>query len=386
MRGVYDYEIYKAMRAGRRVLACIVVLLMILSFSGDTVAAETKTESENAMRMTGGSGTINVISGNGRKAKVTSMMRILNGSTVATASKSYAYISLDGSKLVKLDALTKAEFRKSNSRHEVLLDAGNLFFNVKSALADNETFYIRTSNMTMAIKGTCAQVEVVDSRHTRVCLLEGSLHCKLTSLKSGESKTVVMLAGQAADFYLNGKTENDCKIVTEDITTDAIRGFALEELYKDKSLAAKVYQQSGLDFRSLTEATVKDRLRKDQNLAGTSTKKAKDSSKKSMQMDFLEDHEEGKIVYTTEGVVSIIPENISYEQIQECKNNTESPAGNTGYNQNTGSGSDNSHGNGNGRKPKDISGKMKGYGSDKWELIIPSPNAKTVINNYFDDL
>ncbi len=390
MRGVYDYQIYKAMHVGRRVLACIVVFFMIVSFSGDTIVAETKTETENAMRMTGGSGTISVIGNNGKKMKVTSKMRLTNGSTIATASKSYAYVNLDSTKSVKLDALTKAEVRKTNDKYAVLLNSGNLFFNVTSPLLDSETFNIRTSNMNMTIKGTCAQVEVIDSRHTRVCLLEGSLHCKLTSLKSGESKTLIMLAGQAADFYLNGESQNDCKIVTEEVKTDYIRGFVLEELYKDKSLAAKVFQQSGLDFRNLTQAAVDERLRKDQNKTGTTAEKAKDNSKKSMQMKFLDKHQEGKILYTTEGDVAIVPENLSVELIKEG-GAPGGPIGGSGSasgnDQNNNSGNQNNNSNsGHGKKIKNISGEMREYNPDRWELVIPSPNAKTVINNYFDDI
>jgi hypothetical protein len=389
MRGVYDYQIYKAMRVGRRMLACIVVFLMIVSFSGDTIVAETKTETENAMRLTGGSGTISVTGNNGKKDKVTSKMRLSNGSTVATASRSYAYVSLDSTKTIKLDALTKAEVRKRDTRYAVLLNSGNLFFNVTSPLTETETFNIRTSNMNMTIKGTCAQVEVIDSRHTRVCLLEGSLHCKLTSFRTGESKTLIMLAGQAADFYLNGESQNDCKIVTEEITADAIRGFVLAELYRDKNLAAKVYQQSGLDFRSLTQSDVDARLRKDQNKAGTSAAKAKDNSKRAMHMDFLEDHEEGKVIYTTEGDVTIIPENICLERLKGpgCPGTPPAPGSNNDQNNNSGSNDQNNNQNkDHGKKTERISGEMRNYNDEKWEIKIPSPNANTVIRNYFDDL
>lgn len=397
MRGVYDYEIYKCMRVGRRVLACFFALLLMISYSGDAFAADKKTESENAMRMTGGSGVVSVTTGNGKKQAVTSMMRLENGSTIATASKSYAYVSLDSTKSVKLDSLTKAEVRKGNNKYEVLLNSGNLFFNVISPLKDGEIFNIRTSNMSMSIKGTCAQVEVVDSRHTRVCLLEGSLNCKITSFKSGESKTVIMLAGQAADFYLTGESQNDCKIVTEDIKTDAIRAFVLEELYRDKNLSAKIYQQSGLDFRNLTQATIDDRMRKDQNKSGTSTAKNKsnnkksnnkNNSKKAIQMNFLEDHDEGKLAYTSEGKVIIIPECVSVELIRErgCPG---SPCGGNSGGQNN-SGSSNNQNNNSGKRVRDktqkISAKAGESGGKAYEIIIPSPKADTVINNYFEDL
>ena len=318
MRGVYDYTLYRAMQVGRRLLAVVIALFLIVSFSGDAIAAEVKSDAENAMRLTGGRGTITVTDSKGKKSKVSTKMRLENGSLITTSSKSYATVKLDNTKYIKLDSLTKAEVRKAGGKAEVLLNSGNLFFNVTSALGESEIFNIRTSSMVMSVRGTCAQIEVVDSRHTRVCLLEGSLHCKLTSLKSGESKTVILLAGQAADFYLTGDSTNDCKIVTEDIAADSIRGFVLEELINDKSLTNTIFQQSGLDFRNLTSDVVNARVKKDQSVSGKTADKAKKNTKRSMERDFFEDHSEGRIVYTTEGQVSIIPENISEEQIAQA--------------------------------------------------------------------
>ena len=215
MRGVYDYTIYRAMQVGRRLLALVAALFLIVSFSGDAIAADVKSDTENAMRITGGRGTITVTDSKGKKSNVTTKMRLENGSLVTTSSKSYATVKLDSAKYIKLDSLTKAEVRKANGKAEVLLNSGNLFFNVTSALEENEIFNIRTTSMVMSVRGTCAQVEVIDPGHTRVCLLEGSLHCKITNLKSGESKTVILLAGQAADFYITGNSAGDCKIVTD---------------------------------------------------------------------------------------------------------------------------------------------------------------------------
>ncbi|WP_044913182.1 FecR domain-containing protein [Butyrivibrio sp. WCE2006] len=394
MRGVYDYTIYKAARAGRRILALLVALFIIIIFSGDEVVAETKNETENAMRLVGGTGTVNVIDYNGKKKQATSKMRLANGTTISTASDSSAYVNLDSAKHVKLDSLTRAEVRKRSGKYEVLLNSGNLFFNVTNPLEENEIFNIRTSNMTMSIRGTCAQVEVLDARHTRVCLLEGSLHCKITSLRSGESKTVILLAGQSADFYLNGKTENDCKIVTEDITKNDIKGFVLEEFYKDKTLANTVFQQSGLDFRSLTQAEVEDKLKTEQKSSNKSAKKKNDNKKKAMHMDFLEDHSEGKVLYTTEGYVKIIPEDVSVEQWRahnipnnDEQNQNQSAANTTpnqkgSHNQNNSNRSSNNEGDG----IKTGSMKTEGINGANTEVKIQyqSPQAQTVIRNYLD--
>ncbi len=388
MRGVHDYTIYRAMQVGRRLLALAVALFLIISFSGDAIAAEVKSETENAVRLTGGKGTITVTDSKGKKTKVMTKMRLGNGSMVTTSAKSYATVKIDNTKYIKLDSLSRAEVRKANGKAEVLLGSGNLFFNVTSALADNEIFNIRTSNMVMSVRGTCAQVEVIDSKHTRVCLLEGSLHCKFTSLKSGESKTVILLAGQAADFYLTGKGTDDCRIVTEDVSTDAIRGFVLEELLNDKSLANKVYQQSGLDFRSLTSAYVDARLNKDQSAARSTASKARDNAKRAMEMDFFEDYPEGRILYTSEGLVSIVPECISEESLA-CQNGWD-PGAPYQDEQNEENGTSDQNTNEERRsrtRIKEISGRSKPAADDNSRYnrpipTIPSPNAVVVFKDY----
>ncbi|WP_026499462.1 FecR domain-containing protein [Butyrivibrio sp. WCD2001] len=374
MRGEYDYTIYRAAQAGKKLLAIAVALFLIISFSGDAIAAEVKSETENAIRLTSGKGTITITDSRGKKTKATTKMRLDNGSMVTTSSKSFATVKIDSTKYIKLDSLSKAEVRKKEGKAEVLLDAGNLFFNVTSALSENEIFNIRTSNMVMSVRGTCAQVEILDSKHTRVSLLEGSLHCKITSLKSGESKTVILLAGQAADFYLSGKGEGDCKIVTEDVNPDAIRGFVLEELLNDKSLANKVFQQSGLDFRSLTSDVVESRIKKDQSTAVNTSAKAKVDSKKAIQMDFFREHEEGKILYTTEGDVVIIPEPVSEEQIaKEAPQADQASADNS---------SDNNSGRGR-TVIREISAKSGPSGSESAHYrIIPSPTAVVLFHAY----
>jgi hypothetical protein len=388
MRGVHDYTIYRAMQVGRRLLALAVALFLIVSFSGDAIAAEVKSETENAVRLTGGRGTITVTDSKGKKTKVMTKMRLENGSLVTTSSKSYATVKIDSTKYIKLDSLSKAEVRKTNGKAEVLLGAGNLFFNVTSALADSEIFNIRTSNMIMSVHGTCAQVEVIDSKHTRVCLLEGSLNCKMTSLKSGESKTVILLAGQAADFYLTGKGTDDCKVVTEDVSTDAVRGFVLEELLNDKSLANKVFQQSGLDFRSLTSSYVDSRLNRDQNSARSAATKARDNAKRAMEMDFFEDYPEGRILYTSEGLVSIVPECISEESLS-CQNGWDtSQPGPDGQNEQSETPDQSTNEERVSRtRIREISGRSKPAGNDnsrynKTIPNIPSPTAVVVFHDY----
>ena len=62
-------------------------------------------------------------------------MKLYSGYTISTSAKSYAYVSLDSTKVVKLDASTKVEVRKSGSKLELLVSSGELFFNVSAPVS-----------------------------------------------------------------------------------------------------------------------------------------------------------------------------------------------------------------------------------------------------------
>lgn len=72
----------------------------------------------------------------------------------SAGTQSYAYISLDSSKAVKLDANTKVQVRKQGSKLELLVTSGKLFFNVKAPLSSNQSLNIRTSTMVTGIRGS----------------------------------------------------------------------------------------------------------------------------------------------------------------------------------------------------------------------------------------
>ncbi|WP_081673448.1 FecR family protein [Butyrivibrio sp. FC2001] len=276
MRGEKSYHDICFISAGRRFILIALVLFVFISYAKvDVNAAEVKTDAANIMRMEKYEGTVGVSDDKGKAISVMEKMRLNDGNQISTKKKSYAYISLDDTKAVKLDAESSLEVRKTGTKYEALLDSGNLFFNVSEPLTDDEEFNIKTSSMTMGIRGTCAQIEDIDAEHTKVCLLEGSLQCSMKNIATGEEKTVMLIAGQAADFYSSG-----LRVETSEVSISDLKGFALLELYNDKELTEKIFQQSGLDFRKLSYETVTARLKKDQGKAGSRLAKTNGKSNK----------------------------------------------------------------------------------------------------------
>ncbi|MBQ9333560.1 MAG: leucine-rich repeat protein [Lachnospiraceae bacterium] len=134
----------------------------------------------------------------------TAGMRLGSGDDVDTDTASYAWISLDDSKAIKVDEVSEVEVRQKGKNLEALLVSGNLYFNVTVPLKSDESMNIRTSTMATGIRGTCGWVSIVDGCNTRVHLLEGVLHCKVINPVDGQIKTVTIHAGEWADFTVYG--------------------------------------------------------------------------------------------------------------------------------------------------------------------------------------
>lgn len=88
------------------------------------------TATGTTLRLTRVEGTVGLVNQNGRDVSIREDMKLYSGYTVTTDKASYAYISLDDTKAIKLDASTSVEIRKSGKKLQVLLNAGELFFSM----------------------------------------------------------------------------------------------------------------------------------------------------------------------------------------------------------------------------------------------------------------
>ena len=234
----------------------------------DSQSKETKIESETAtsIRLMKTDGKVAVAKSSGKNVKLIKNLKLFDGYRVSTEEKSYAWEELDKTKLIKEDALSEVEIRKSGKVLEVLLNSGHLFFNVTEKLEEDETMNICTSSMIAGIRGTCGWVEVVDSRHSSLYLLEGQMECTVTNPVSGETKTTVISAGQKAEFTINNSKQvgDRCEIQVQQLVEKDVPGFVQVEIAGDKKLCDKIYSASGIDLRKLTKQEAEARLQEDQ--------------------------------------------------------------------------------------------------------------------------
>ena len=76
------------------------------------VLAEQSAEAKD-MRLEATEGTVTLKNSSGKSLSVREGMKLYSGYTLKTSAKSYAYVTLDSSKVVKLDANSEVEVRLS---------------------------------------------------------------------------------------------------------------------------------------------------------------------------------------------------------------------------------------------------------------------------------
>ena len=247
----------------RRAAALGLALIMCAACAAPASAAEDA--SAAAMRLTKTTGTVDVTNSRGRELSLRDDMRLYSGYHVETQETSYAWISLDNTKLTKLDAVSELEVRKAGKELELLLNSGQLYFNVTEPLNNDESLSIRTSTMVTGIRGTSGWVRVVDQWHTRVYVLQGRVECSVTDPVTGQTKTTVLTGGDTAEcvVYEQEKPGDKCDIIRKGFTEEDAGGFIQVELAPDKPHRDRIEADSGLVFPDSPEQA-EDRLKQDE--------------------------------------------------------------------------------------------------------------------------
>ena len=218
-------------------LACTLFLTPVTPASAATARATT-------MKLEKKEGTVTLKTQSGTSLRITNGMRLYNGNFLSTGNSSYAYISLDSSKAVKLDQNSSATLRQSGSRLELLTKTGKLFFNVSKPLAKNESMNVRTSTMVTGIRGTCGVVEVVTRTLSKLYLIEGTV-----TLGSGD-QAVTVNGGQVATIEKGTQKP----VHVEKMTEKDIPAVALQEIVNDTALQEKIEQTTDLEIEKIKKA------------------------------------------------------------------------------------------------------------------------------------
>ena len=253
----------------KRILCAILSGAMIMASVSPAFAA---TARATTMKLEKTEGTVTLKTQNGSARKITKGMRLYNGNTLETAKYSYAHISLDGTKAVKLDQSSSATLRQGGKQLELLVKSGKLFFNVSQPLGEKENMNIRTSTMVTGIRGTCGIVEYVNANKSKLYLLEGKVTLgtgkNATTVYGGQTATVILQPkkqsggsdqpggedkpGESGETDQTDK-EMEQKVMVETLTEEIVPVFAIEEILSDPVLQEKIEQTTELEMEKLEE-------------------------------------------------------------------------------------------------------------------------------------
>lgn len=235
---------------------CAALLTGILTASM-VCPAFAETARATTMKLEKIEGTVSLKTINGTSRKPTVGMRLLNGNTLETAARSYAYVSLDATKAVKVDQNSVVSLRQAGKQLELFVKSGQLFFNVSKKLGSSESMNVRTSTMVTGIRGTCGVLEKVSSEKSKLYLIEGQV-----TLGTGQNATVVN-GGQVATIVNTFKPETGEKpgageiqqhVIVQTMIEKAIPPVALQAIVDDPVLQNKIEKTTSLKIEKIEAA------------------------------------------------------------------------------------------------------------------------------------
>ena len=258
----------------KRIGSLCLALMMALSLCC-TPAMAAQEAAASMMTLEKTEGEISVRNQKGKSLKVRTGGRLYNGYRLST-EEGYAWIGLDDEKLIKLDWNTEVTVKKSGKRLEVMLESGELFFNVSKPLKNDEQMYIRTSTMYTGIRGTSGILSTREnslgagadmaSNYSSLTVLDGRVQVtRAREDDMGRMDTYYVDAGWKNDVALQMTgTEDqleDAKVASklEKIRPeDALRDdpFAADEVGKDPALKDRIEESNqGSDLQETLDRT-----------------------------------------------------------------------------------------------------------------------------------
>ena len=238
--GNYERTYMKNRHTITRFFAMTGIILSMLAGSVPVKAAEDVATQEMWLSKT--QGIVAVYDTANKPQKATGNMKLLSGYNIATSAASYAWINLDDTKLVEMDALSKVKFTSTGKNYVVDVIMGKTFIDVSKDLEMDESLMICTPGVITSInKGTSAEIRV-ENGNTTIVGLDGKLDCAVADVTTGQLKSVEVLSGKKVEIK---PTASGISVVTKTVKKDDISGFTKLQIAQDSMLKDRVIKASG---------------------------------------------------------------------------------------------------------------------------------------------
>ncbi len=244
----------------RKLLSAALILAFLANMLTPALAADKAEAVTIRLSKTEGKG-VSVTTNADKSVKLSDNMRVFNGYKILTDKASYAFFSLDDKRAVKLDKSSEVEVKKSGDKNELYLSSGQLFFNVKEKLKENEEVNLVTSNMVMGIRGTSGVVSTVNVYGsngeqiytlTKIQIYDGKAKITVVNPSTGAIETYDLPAGSQLIIKDYTITEDGTVEVIALAATD-IPSFAALEIIIDAELAKRILDDSNISLEQLKE-------------------------------------------------------------------------------------------------------------------------------------
>lgn len=252
----------------KRILSIVMTLVLLW---GLTMPAAAAAAVGTTLRLEKTEGTVTVESASGKSLSLRNGMRLYSGTKIKTSEGSYAYISLDSGKAVKLDASSESEVRKSGKKLELNLLSGELFFDVTVPLEKDESLNIRTSTMVTGVRGTSGYAVVYDCYHSEIVLLEGHLTVHKTLGSTGGSMVEINGGEKAIAAPLREEQNDQIQLTVESVKEESVPGFVAVEVKDDLNLQDRIDKNSPLSVPKII-GDAQQRLESDEKQAAEAAK------------------------------------------------------------------------------------------------------------------
>jgi len=236
----------------KRLLTLVLVLVLLLALAGTAEAASAK---GTTIRLDSTTGTVSVSNAAGTAQRLSPKMRLYNGYTVTTGANGAAFITLDSTKAIKLDASSSARVKKSGNQLEITLLSGNLFFDVDGTLPGNATLTVVTSTTTTGIHGSSGWINEFE-----VSLLHGhvTVYCFDRGVTGTDPVRVIDLTsglGVLVSQIQIGSDETHDEFTPVTLENEGVPAFVIEALAEDEDLQAQLEADvPGIDVDALIAA------------------------------------------------------------------------------------------------------------------------------------
>ena len=228
----------KTNRIKKLLVLCIVAVVVIALAVAGILLSRRMAVSMRILRL---EGDVRLQTEDGSSRTVTNNLRLQSGNALITAAESLASIGLDKTKIVTLQENSSAEVLRQGKWLQLHLMEGSLFFQVNKALADDETFDIRTATMIVGIRGTSGYVSVDDEGRESLVVTDGHVQVVGTNPVTGEKKRVNVGAGQKIKVYLyNDRPVDSIEFELGEATPEDLPRKVLEIISEDGELLDRI--------------------------------------------------------------------------------------------------------------------------------------------------